>query len=89
MAGDCKFARFLRIEAALTSEDIMVLAWLVRRMHVSYIWTSGGCQSAVLFYFLTLAILLFFGTRIHNKHDDRLECKKRSALHIEWLDRTA
>ena len=45
MAGDREFARFLRIEAALTSEVIMALAWHVRRMHVSYIWTSGGCQS--------------------------------------------
>ena len=42
MAGDRVFARFLRFEAALTSEDIMALAY--RRMPVSY-WTSGGCQS--------------------------------------------
>ena len=32
----------LCIEAALTSEDIMALAY--RRMPVFY-WTSGGCQS--------------------------------------------
>ena len=44
MVGDREFARFLRFEAALTSEDIMVLASTYRRMPVSY-WTSGGCQS--------------------------------------------
>ena len=35
MAGDREFARFLRIEAALTSEDIMALAQY-KRMHISY-----------------------------------------------------
>ena len=42
MAGDREFARFLLIEAALASEDIM--DGMARRMPVSY-WTSGGCQS--------------------------------------------
>jgi hypothetical protein len=49
MVGESEFARFLRFEAALTSEDIMELASTYRRMPVSYldlgIWTSGGCQS--------------------------------------------
>ena len=37
MVDDHEFARFLRFEAALTSEDIMVSASTYRRMPVSYL----------------------------------------------------